>query len=96
MSAGGRGLLRLALPLDYEVQPLYNLTLVAYDLGAPQRTTTSSVQVLVQDVEEYVPQFTLREYRTEVPVTLSVETVIITTQAGSPDPFIYRIIGVYA
>ena len=96
MVTGGRGSLRLALPLDYEVMTSYNITLVAYDLGTPpvQRSTSTIVRVRVQDVDEVVPHFTQTVYSIEAPHTLPVGAVVIRVPAGRANTqLLYRIIG---
>ena len=53
------GAVRIAVPLDYEVQQTYNMTLKARDRGEPSLNSRCSLVVEVQDVDEnrYTPRF---------------------------------------
>uniref|UniRef100_A0A8D8TPP1 Cadherin-89D n=1 Tax=Cacopsylla melanoneura TaxID=428564 RepID=A0A8D8TPP1_9HEMI len=59
-------------PLDYEDQPMHNITIVAYDLGGPSMSSTALMIVNVVDVPELTPEenpspmFAHRYYELEV------------------------------
>jgi len=65
--------------LDYEEDPVHNITVLASDLGKPSLTSTALVIVDVVDMQEPVdelssPIFAHRYYEMEVSLTLTFDT----------------------
>lgn len=61
--------------LDYEEQPMHNITIVAYDLGGPSMSSTAMMIVNVVDVPEQpeenpAPMFAHRYYELEVSLVI--------------------------
>lgn len=60
------GQLMLAAALDYESVQKYSLTVRAQDQGIPPRSSTMTIDVLVQDVNDNAPEFSKQIYNIEV------------------------------
>ncbi|XP_053735992.1 protocadherin-12 isoform X1 [Synchiropus splendidus] len=65
------GMVTVTSPLDYEEASFYSFTVVAVDNGHPPLTSTATVQVHIQDVNDNSPVITDPEPRRDV-VSLSV------------------------
>lgn len=51
------GILKLNKLLDREKTPTLEVTVVAMDNGVPQRSSTATVSISVQDINDNTPQF---------------------------------------
>lgn len=51
------GELTIRWGLDYEVTTSYSLSITAFDLGQPQRSSTATVQLTVTDIHDFTPFF---------------------------------------
>ncbi|XP_075687862.1 cadherin EGF LAG seven-pass G-type receptor 3 isoform X3 [Rhinoderma darwinii] len=56
------GAITLNAPLDYEDQMTYSLAIVAKDNGIPQKSDTTYVEIMVNDVNDNAPQFLNTQY----------------------------------
>ncbi|XP_042548928.1 protocadherin Fat 4, partial [Dipodomys spectabilis] len=64
------GAITVARPLDRERIPVYLLTVQATDRGSTPRSDTSTVRVVLLDVNDFVPTFELSPYSVHVPENL--------------------------
>ncbi|XP_057402717.1 protocadherin Fat 4 isoform X2 [Balaenoptera acutorostrata] len=64
------GAITVAKPLDREKTPTYFLTVQATDRGSTPRTDTSTVSVVLLDINDFVPIFELSPYSVNVPENL--------------------------
>ncbi|KAF4011869.1 hypothetical protein G4228_003419 [Cervus hanglu yarkandensis] len=64
------GAITVAKPLDREKTPTYSLTVQATDRGSTPRTDTSTVSIVLLDVNDFVPIFELSPYSVNVPENL--------------------------
>ncbi|XP_058398597.1 protocadherin gamma-A2-like [Diceros bicornis minor] len=71
--------------LDHEEEAVHHLVLLAFDGGAPMRSGTSRIRVVVQDVNDNAPAFTQSEYRVSVLENMPVGTRILTVTATDAD-----------
>ncbi|KAF2362253.1 Cadherin [Trinorchestia longiramus] len=62
-----RGSLRLRKPLDYETSPVFNITIVAQDLGSPPQRSKTYLTVHVADSDDQNPAFTRQRYMATLP-----------------------------
>ncbi|XP_067937192.1 protocadherin gamma-B7-like [Watersipora subatra] len=76
--------------LNYEKVSEYNLTVIAYDLGRPRRTSQLLIQVDVEDVADSIPVFQQPLYELFLTDNVTVGTVIIEITAGYGD-YLYTI-----
>ncbi|XP_075430641.1 cadherin EGF LAG seven-pass G-type receptor 3 isoform X2 [Ascaphus truei] len=58
----GTGAITLHAQLDYEDQMTYTLAVVAKDNGIPQKSDTTYVEIIVNDVNDNAPQFVHTQY----------------------------------
>lgn len=58
--AAESGIVTLAKPLDRETKDSYNVTVKAVDQGSPPLSSTTSLLVLVLDVNDNPPEFVVR------------------------------------
>ncbi|CAL8329316.1 unnamed protein product [Lota lota] len=79
------GMVRVAAPLDRESDPEFSLLVVARDQGQPAMSASATLQVLVADVNDNVPEFPRTEFRVDVSENASVGTVLLTLSAADPD-----------
>ena len=56
------GLITTTVPLNYEDRSVYNLVVMATDCGLIPLSGTTTVQVAVVDLNDWVPQFTSNSY----------------------------------
>lgn len=79
------GVLEIASPLDRERQELYELQIRASDnANNPERSCLFSdaiVRIIVEDVNDNAPVFSLKEYNVRVREDIPVHTVVIITSA---------------
>ena len=71
--------------LDFESQQLYNITLVAVDVGQPQLTGSVSLEINVFDADDQPVQFTLDRYFASVFEDASFGTPVLRVTAQDPD-----------
>ncbi|XP_008579220.1 PREDICTED: LOW QUALITY PROTEIN: protocadherin Fat 4-like [Galeopterus variegatus] len=64
------GAITVAKPLDREKTPTYLLTVRATDRGSTPRTDTSTVSIILLDINDFVPIFELSPYTVNVPENL--------------------------
>lgn len=64
------GAITVAKPLDREITPTYSLTVQAADRGSTPRTDTSTVSIVLLDINDFVPMFELSPYSVNVPENL--------------------------
>ena len=62
-SRGDIHVVRVDSQLDRETTRLYNLTVVAEDMGNPPRTSTAFLIIHVNDINDHTPVFTEQTYR---------------------------------
>ncbi|KAJ7997604.1 hypothetical protein DPEC_G00230730 [Dallia pectoralis] len=79
------GMLLLAESLDFEVTPLYNLTVVVSDRGVPQRSSSVAVVITVGDVNDSPPAFSRGEYTVSLSEGAGAGTEILRLTALDPD-----------
>uniref|UniRef100_A0A2K5XDI8 Protocadherin Fat 4 n=1 Tax=Mandrillus leucophaeus TaxID=9568 RepID=A0A2K5XDI8_MANLE len=64
------GAITVAKPLDREKTSTYHLTVQATDRGSTPRTDTSTVSIVLLDINDFVPVFELSPYSVNVPENL--------------------------
>lgn len=64
------GAITVAKPLDREKTPTYSLTVQATDRGSTPRTDTTTVNIVLLDINDFVPMFELSPYSVNVPENL--------------------------
>ncbi|XP_078719353.1 protocadherin Fat 4 [Lampetra fluviatilis] len=91
------GLIAVASPLDRESVPLYNLTVVAVDMGEPPATGTTVVVVALEDVNDNGP-FLLTS-SAKVTENQPAGMTVLNLEAGDPDlppnkgPYTFQLLG---
>ncbi|XP_021070352.1 protocadherin beta-18 [Mus pahari] len=63
--------------LDWEEQPEFSLTLTALDGGSPSRSGTSTIHILVLDINDNAPQFPQELYEAQAPENSPVGLIVI-------------------
>uniref|UniRef100_UPI00398ED930 protocadherin-16-like n=1 Tax=Pristiophorus japonicus TaxID=55135 RepID=UPI00398ED930 len=71
--------------LDFETVSKYNLTIAASDRGIPQRSSTVSAIITIQDVNDNPPVFNRTQYTAMVSESIAVGTEIVRVAAHDPD-----------
>ena len=79
------GMVRVAAPLDREIDPAFSLLVMAQDQGQPARSSSVPLKVLVTDINDNVPEFPRTEFYVDVSENASVGTVLFTLSAADPD-----------
>lgn len=79
------GIVTLLKPLDREEKALYNLTLKATDMGEPSLSSTTTLIVSVQDINDSPPVFTNNHYAAEISESEPIGTSIVKLLATSND-----------
>eukprot|EP00062_Callorhinchus_milii_P015212 gi/632965391/ref/XP_007898867.1/ PREDICTED: protocadherin Fat 4-like [Callorhinchus milii] len=75
-----------ASALDRETQANYTLTIIATDRNSTQpRSSSTSVSVIIEDVNDEPPKFLNDPYVANVPVTLYVGSIVYAVTAQDPD-----------
>ncbi|KAK7925946.1 hypothetical protein WMY93_008256 [Mugilogobius chulae] len=87
---GGAGLpdcrtLLLAEGLDFEMRPLYNLTVVVSDRGVPQRSSSVAAVITIGDVNDNPPVFSRADYTVALSEGAAAGTEIIRLTATDLD-----------
>ncbi|XP_033730834.1 cadherin-23-like [Pecten maximus] len=75
----------LNVKFDRETQDLYNLTVIAADIGTPPRTGTTTLFVSITDVNDEIPVFGQINYQANVKENITVGTIIKTCNASDID-----------
>uniref|UniRef100_A0A7N8XKZ8 Cadherin domain-containing protein n=1 Tax=Mastacembelus armatus TaxID=205130 RepID=A0A7N8XKZ8_9TELE len=90
------GIILVNSPLDRELWPVYNLTVIAIDNGSPPATGTTNVIVSIGDVNDNAPKLTLTE--AQVKENQPEGTIVARLDAYDSDlpsnqrPFIYWLV----
>ena len=84
-STTGRITVQKGANVDREVEPSYNLTVMAMDRGSPALSTTATVSVTVQDVNDEPPHFTTTRQSTQIPENSNDSTLLVTFEATDKD-----------
>ncbi|XP_069932312.1 protocadherin beta-4 [Oryctolagus cuniculus] len=71
--------------LDREAQAEFSLTLTALDGGAPRRSGTVLVRILVMDVNDNAPEFVHTPYEVQVPENSPLDAPILKVSARDSD-----------
>uniref|UniRef100_A0A8C0AXX0 Protocadherin Fat 4 n=1 Tax=Buteo japonicus TaxID=224669 RepID=A0A8C0AXX0_9AVES len=80
------GVITVAKPLDREKKPSYTLTVQSADRGSSPRTDTTTVSIILKDVNDYIPTFELSPYSVNVPENLeTLPKVILQVVARDDD-----------
>uniref|UniRef100_A0A1I8IML6 Cadherin domain-containing protein n=1 Tax=Macrostomum lignano TaxID=282301 RepID=A0A1I8IML6_9PLAT len=69
--------------LDYATKSLYNLILIAYDLGNPSLSSTATLSATVQRLDRSVPRFDSTFYNASLPDNLAPGTPVFDIPASS-------------
>ena len=77
--------LRLMRHLDREEDPLFDLTIVAYDSGSPPKSADLLVHVFVQDTNDNSPVFDLPVYEARISENAQIGTPVLSIHAQDPD-----------
>ncbi|CAM4658808.1 unnamed protein product [Lepidochelys kempii] len=80
------GMITVAKPLDREKKPFYSLTVQSSDRGSSPRTDTTTVSIVLMDVNDFIPTFELSPYSVNVPENLgTLPKVILQVVARDDD-----------
>ncbi|XP_038255144.1 protocadherin Fat 4 [Dermochelys coriacea] len=71
------GMITVAKPLDREKKPFYSLTVQSSDRGSSPRTDTTTVSIVLMDVNDFIPTFELSPYSVNVPENLGTLPKVI-------------------
>lgn len=83
--AADSGIITLAKPLDREEKAFYNLTVQAMDQGAPKLSSTATLIVNVQDINDNPPEFTSKHFFAAIPEVNVIGSEVIRIVATSKD-----------
>ena len=79
------GVLRTNTVLDYEKDQSYSVRIVAYDMGEPSLSSTLTLSVLVQDMNDNAPKFEKEFYEISVDESLPKDSQILPLNAVDVD-----------
>lgn len=79
------GVLRTNTVLDYEKDQSYSVRIVAYDMGEPSLSSTLTLSILVQDMNDNAPKFEKDFYEIEVDESLPKDSQILPLNAVDLD-----------
>ncbi|XP_071411660.1 protocadherin Fat 4-like [Pithys albifrons albifrons] len=80
------GVITVAKPLDREKRPSYTLTVQSADRGSSPRTDTTTVSIVLKDVNDFIPTFELSPYSVNVAENLeALPKVILQVVARDDD-----------
>ncbi len=79
------GVIRIAMLLDREDRPEYNLTVIAYNPGDPTFNDTALVNIKVLDIADEPPDFDQSSYYAEVSENTPVGDVVLSVFAEDSD-----------
>ncbi|KAM5169165.1 protocadherin beta-16-like isoform 10-T10 [Callospermophilus lateralis] len=71
--------------LDREEEPELNLTLTALDGGSPPRSGTTTIRILVLDVNDNAPKFSQLIYETQAPENSPLGSLVVKVSAEDAD-----------
>lgn len=79
------GVITLAAPLDRETQDVYHLVITAQDQGRPSRSTTTTLDISVTDINDNAPIFSKQQYEITVSEHAEVGTAVGDVMATDKD-----------
>ena len=79
------GVITTIPPIDKETKDIYNLIVVAHDLGEPRRSSTVTVTVEIIDIGDEAPQFTQSLYSSNVEENTPENTFVYMVLANDRD-----------
>ena len=80
------GILTTQVVFDYELNSTtYNITVLAIDSVSDPLTSTATVQLIIEDVNEFAPQFSESNVTTSVAENVSAGVLVIAVQATDDD-----------
>ncbi|XP_067298573.1 cadherin EGF LAG seven-pass G-type receptor 2 [Pseudorasbora parva] len=79
------GVITLAAPLDRETQDEYHLVITAQDQGRPSRSTTTTLDISVTDINDNPPIFSKQQYENTVSEHAEVGTPVVDIMATDKD-----------
>ncbi len=79
------GLIYIYQPLDRERSDRYLLNITIYDLGVPQRSSWRLLTVIIDDVNDNSPTFSLKGYTAIIPENAAIGTEVIQVTASDED-----------
>ncbi|XP_064610099.1 protocadherin Fat 1-like isoform X2 [Liolophura sinensis] len=82
---GWSGVITVNLPLNREMQDVYYLLVQAMDAGQEPLSSTTTVTVTVEDINDNRPYFIPSDYTVKIREDLPVGTVVMTITAQDPD-----------
>lgn len=82
---GKTGMLYLNKQLDYEKYTKYTLTITASDDGSPRLSTSTDLNIFVQDFNDCAPQFPPTSIVRQIQEGISLKTPIVTVTAEDAD-----------
>ncbi|KAG9490993.1 hypothetical protein GDO78_006375 [Eleutherodactylus coqui] len=71
--------------LDREKQSFYELILTALDGGNPQKSSTATVKIIVQDVNDNLPMFSQNRYQIRLHENAAIGSLVIQLNATDED-----------
>lgn len=77
--------LTLVLSLDYETAAEHRILVIATDRGFPALSTVANITVLVDDVNEFAPVFSMQVYTRETVFTTAIGSELLTVVATDRD-----------
>ena len=63
--------------LDFEIDSIYNITVMARDKGTPSLNSSTSVMVMVEDYNDCTPMFTADKYTKVLPENQALGTNLL-------------------
>uniref|UniRef100_A0A8C7ZZX1 Protocadherin-16 n=1 Tax=Oryzias sinensis TaxID=183150 RepID=A0A8C7ZZX1_9TELE len=79
------GVLSTSRPLDREKTAGYSLTIVAQDQGRPSLSSTSTVEVVVLDINDNSPQFQSNSYTADISEGVPIGSLVLEVKARDAD-----------
>ena len=79
------GLLQLVQTLDSESEPSHDIVIIAYDMGDPQMTSTTTITIEVINVNEHAPVVNGGETTIDVSESTLVGSILTTLEASDAD-----------
>ncbi|GAA6097187.1 cadherin EGF LAG seven-pass G-type receptor 1 isoform X1 [Tachysurus ichikawai] len=79
------GAITTQMEIDYEDQASYTLAIIAHDNGIPQKSDTTYVEIIVEDANDNVPQFSHKQYQGTVSEDAPRFTSVLQISASDRD-----------